>query len=215
MSDLIYNISKEAAAQILWISTRTVDRYISNNKLSTKKIGNKVMLAQEEITRLKSDFDKDGKGNKVDVISQDNFVTVADFKVNNPSWWWQVVWSSDNNVLELLNKSMDEKFDKFWSALDEKDKILDAKDKLLEERAKMVNALQNRVIELETRIKTMIALPDYNNEKAQMIAEKQTLESQIDLLSKDLKVRKTENNIYMILFAIIWLLLIYFIIIGR
>lgn len=211
MSDLIYNISKEAAAQLLGISTRTIDRYVSNNKLSTKKIWNKVMLAQGEIMNIKSEFEKTGKWFKSSSETNDNFVTVADFRVNNA--WSQMVW--DSSTIDLINKSMDEKFEKFFTVLDEKDKILDAKDKLLEERARMLAALQNRVVELETRIQTMIALPAYNNEKAQMIAEKQTLESQIDLLSKDLKVRKTENNIYMILFIVIWLLLMYFLIIGR
>lgn len=204
MSELIYNISKEAAAQILWISTRTVDRYISNNKLTTKKIGNKVMLAQEEITRLKSDFEKEWKNNKVDVISENNFQTIQDFHSSN----WQVVWFNEWAIVDILNKSMDEKFDKFFTAIEQKDKIL-------EEKNKIVAVLQNRVMELEAKIQTMIALPDYNNEKQKIIAEKQTLESQIELLSKDLKTRKTENNIYMILFVLIWLLLMYFIISGR
>lgn len=204
MSELIYNISKEAAAQILWISTRTVDRYISNNKLTTKKIGNKVMLAQEEITRLKADFEKEWKNNKVDVISENNFQTIQDFHSSN----WQVVWFNEWAIVDILNKSMDEKFDKFFTAIEQKDKIL-------EEKNKIVAVLQNRVMELEAKIQTMIALPDYNNEKQKIIAEKQTLESQIELLSKDLKTRKTENNIYMILFVLIWLLLMYFIISGR
>ena len=99
-------------------------------------------------------------------------------------------------MVDMLSKSMDEKFDKFFVVLDQKDKILD-------ERNRAVSALQNRIIELESKIQTMIALPDYNNEKQKIIAEKINLESQIENLSKDLKVRKTENNIYMILFILI------------
>lgn len=205
MSELIYNISKEAAAQILWISTRTVDRYISSNKLTTKKIWNKVMLAQEEIMKLKSDFEKEWKSNKIDIISENNFQTIQDFQSSSS---WQIVWFNEWAMVNMLNKSMDEKFDKFFTALDQKDKVL-------EERNKAVLVLQNRVIELEAKIQTMIALPDYNSEKAKIIAEKETLKNQIENLSKDLKIRKTENNIYMILFVIIWLLLMYFIISGR
>ena len=162
------------------------------------------MLAQEEITRLKSDFEKEWKNNKVDVISENNFQTIQDFHSSN----WQVVWFNEWAIVDMLNKSMDEKFDKFFTAIEQKDKILDEKNKI-------VAVLQNRVMELEAKIQTMIALPDYNSEKAKIIAEKQTLEYQIENLSKDLKIRKTENNIYMILFVIIWLLLMYFIISGR
>ena len=205
MSELIYNISKEAAAQILWISTRTIDRYISNNKLTIKKIWNKVMLAQEEIMKLKSDFEKEGKNNKIDVISENNFQTIQDFQSSESG---QIVSFNEWAMVDMLSKSMDEKFDKFFVVLDQKDKILD-------ERNRAVSALQNRIIELESKIQTMIALPDYNNEKQKIIAEKINLESQIENLSKDLKVRKTENNIYMILFILIWLLLMYFIISGR
>lgn len=49
MTDLIYNISKEAASQLLGVSTRTIDRYLASNRLTSKKMGNKVMLAQEEV----------------------------------------------------------------------------------------------------------------------------------------------------------------------
>ena len=38
------------------------------------------MLAQEEIMKLKSDFEKEGKNNKIDVISENNFQTIQDFQ---------------------------------------------------------------------------------------------------------------------------------------
>ena len=38
MSDKIYNVSKEAAAQLIGVSTRTIDRYVSDDKLSAKKV---------------------------------------------------------------------------------------------------------------------------------------------------------------------------------
>jgi excisionase family DNA binding protein len=57
MSDKIYNVSKEAAAQLIGVSTRTIDRYISDGKLSAKKVGNKVMLNQAEVMKMRSEFD--------------------------------------------------------------------------------------------------------------------------------------------------------------
>ncbi len=56
MSDLSYNISREAAAQYLGVSTRTIDRYVKSGKLSYKKVANKVILAKEEVDTIKDDF---------------------------------------------------------------------------------------------------------------------------------------------------------------
>lgn len=202
--NLIYNISKEAGAQILSISTRTIDRYISSGRLTTKKIWNKVMLAQEEITQLKTQFEKEWKNNKIDVISENNFQTIQDFQSNN---WWQLL-SMNEWAIELLNKSMDEKFDKFLNVLDEKDKIL-------EEKNKLVLWLQNRIVELETKIQSMIALPDYNNEKAKILSEKAQLENEIEMLTKDLKWRKRDNNYYLIAIVLICILISYLIYAGK
>ena len=52
----IYNITRENAAKLLGISTRTIDRYIKSGKLSYKKVANKVLLEKEEINLLKDDF---------------------------------------------------------------------------------------------------------------------------------------------------------------
>jgi excisionase family DNA binding protein len=45
----VYNITRESAAQVLGISTRTIDRYIRSGKLSYKKVANKVLLERNEI----------------------------------------------------------------------------------------------------------------------------------------------------------------------
>jgi excisionase family DNA binding protein len=52
----IYNITRENAAKVLWISTRTIDRYIKSWKLSYKKVANKVLLERSEIDELQEDF---------------------------------------------------------------------------------------------------------------------------------------------------------------
>ena len=56
MSEAIYNISREAAAQYLGVSTRTIDRYVKSGKLSYKKVANKVILVKDEVDELKNDF---------------------------------------------------------------------------------------------------------------------------------------------------------------
>jgi excisionase family DNA binding protein len=51
-----YNITREVAAKMLNISTRTIDRYIKSGKLSYKKVANKVLMAREEISDLQEEF---------------------------------------------------------------------------------------------------------------------------------------------------------------
>lgn len=52
----VYNVTRESAAQMLGISTRTIDRYIRGGKLSYKKVANKVLLERGEVNELKDDF---------------------------------------------------------------------------------------------------------------------------------------------------------------
>jgi excisionase family DNA binding protein len=52
----VYSITRESAAQLLGISTRTIDRYIRSGKLSYKKVANKVLLEKAEVYNLKKDF---------------------------------------------------------------------------------------------------------------------------------------------------------------
>lgn len=56
MTTLTYNLTRQQAADRLGISTRTIDRYVKDGKLSYKKVANKVILATEEISTLNDDF---------------------------------------------------------------------------------------------------------------------------------------------------------------
>jgi excisionase family DNA binding protein len=48
-----FTISRQEAAELLDVSTRTLDRYIRSKKLSARKKGGSILLAEEEIQNLK------------------------------------------------------------------------------------------------------------------------------------------------------------------
>jgi excisionase family DNA binding protein len=48
-----YVLTRNEAADFLGISTRTLDRYIRRGRVSYKKSANKVLLAQQELDKLK------------------------------------------------------------------------------------------------------------------------------------------------------------------
>ena len=51
-----YTVTRNQAASLLWVSTRTIDRYVKSGRLSYKKIANKVILNEEELRVLQNEF---------------------------------------------------------------------------------------------------------------------------------------------------------------
>ena len=147
-----YTITRTQAASLLWVSTRTIDRYVKSGKLSYKKIANKVILNEEELRILQNEFSS---------LRQEIST--------------ELLWEKDEKAISVKPVSdlstLDEKLDKFYLIFQEKDKQIDEKNKI-------IFMLQQRIGELEAKIKTMIALPDYNKEKQQAIEDYRELEEQ-------------------------------------
>ena len=157
-----YSITREKAAITLWVSTRTIDRYVKSGKLSYKKIANKVLLARDEVEALQEEF----SSLRTEVTSE---LIHEATPSNQPTTTNPVAVRAD------LDQAIDEKIEKFFL-------IFKEKDKMIEEKNKIIFMLQQRIWELETKIQSMIALPDYNKEKKAMILEKQKLEEKVTVL---------------------------------
>ena len=184
-----YAITREKAASELWVSTRTIDRYVKWGKLSYKKIANKVLLAKEEIEALKNEFSALHQEFKSELISE-NSQTVS---LNGD-------WNSNQSNIAVradIDQAIEEKIDKFML-------IFKEKDKMIEEKNKVIFMLQQRIWELETKIQTMIALPDYNREKQEAIIEKQKLEERISKLKEAVRAEKVKNFVIM-LFSVLFI----------
>lgn len=184
-----YWITRESAAKLLGISTRTIDRYIKSWKLSYKKVANKVLLAKEEIASLQEDYGALHQEISTEVVKQTEITTPRAVSSVSPS----------------LEKAVEEKIDKFMLIFNEKDKIL-------EEKNKVIFMLQQRVGELEAKLKTMVALPDYTKEKQEAILEKQKLEEKIAELKWTVKREKSKSVWFLAVAIIVILALIYFLI---
>ena len=188
-----YNITREVAAKMLNISTRTIDRYIKSGKLSYKKVANKVLMAREEISELQEEF------------------SALHQEVNSEIVWNQENWTSHNQSTQSstiavrwsLEASIDEKVEKFFL-------IFKEKDKMLEEKNKIIFVLQQRVNELETKIQNMVALPDYTKEKQELLIEKEKLEMKIEQLKWTVKWEKTKNLIFITLIVVCIIIAIFF-----
>ena len=170
-------VTRNQAAALLWVSTRTIDRYVKSGKLSYKKVANKVILNEEELRILQNEFSS---------LRQEIST--------------ELIWEKTTAVRPISDMStLDEKLDKFYLIFQEKDKQLDEKNKI-------IFMLQQRIGELEAKIQTMIALPDYNKEKQQAIEEKKALEEKLARLTS--KVREQETKTYVVIvFAIIFIII--------
>ena len=120
-----YTITREKAAIELGVSTRTIDRYVKSGKLSYKKVANKVLLAKEEIMKLKEEFS-----------ALHSEVTSELIHEATPSA--QPLTSNPVAVRADLDQAIDEKIEKFFL-------IFKEKDKMIEEKNKIIFVLQQRI----------------------------------------------------------------------
>lgn len=182
-----YWITREKAAIELWVSTRTIDRYVKGWKLSYKKVANKVLLAKEEIEALKNEFSALHQEVSSELVSE----VPSDPSSNSDSRAKTMAVRAD------IDQAIEEKIDKFML-------IFKEKDKMIEEKNKVIFMLQQRIGELETKIQSMIALPDYNREKQEAIVEKQKLEERISKLKEAVRNEQVKSFVVM-LFSLVFI----------
>ena len=173
-----YTVTRNQAASLLWVSTRTIDRYVKSGKLSYKKIANKVILNEEELRILQNEFSSLRQEISTELIWEKDFSL------------------SVKPVTDMT--TIDEKLDKFYLIFQEKDKQIDEKNKI-------IFMLQQRIGELEAKIQTMVALPDYNKEKQQAIEEKRILEEKLAKMKARVKDQETKTYVVLI-FAVIFII---------
>lgn len=179
MSQLTYSISREAAASYLGVSTRTIDRYVKSGKLSYKKVANKVILAKEQVDELKDEFA---------MLHQDGYQTEV-VSGDDRSSSTSVQPMSSHNSNNATIRQLDQKMDKFFDLIREKDGNL-------EDKNKMIFVLQQKLGEMEGRLKHMIALPEYHEEKQQLVHDKEKLEQKVRELHKWFQAEKRKNTVY-------------------
>ena len=179
-----YSITREKAAIELGVSTRTIDRYVKGGKLSYKKVANKVLLARDEVEALKAEFST--------LHSQVTSELIQEVKPNVAPTSQTSPVAQPVAVRADIDQAIEEKIDKFFL-------IFKEKDKMIEEKNKIIFMLQQRIWELETKIQSMIALPDYNKEKQAMILEKQKLEEKVTVLKDAIKTEKMKSFILVVL----------------
>ena len=113
MTTLTYNTTRQQAAELLGVSTRTIDRYVKGGKLSYKKVANKVILAEEEISDLHEEYQLLNQNTSAADVTRERAIPMEKVK-SSLSTGSSTSWSI-NGVKE------------FASILNQKDKALEEK----------------------------------------------------------------------------------------
>ncbi len=181
-----YNLSREQAAEKLWISTRTLDRRIRKWILSHQKKSNKVFLTQEEI-------DNFWKKEQVSNIVLEGNTTIN--KVSKPVENVESIKIDTDEIVKKVGSHMDESINKFLNVLIEK-------DKQIEEKNNIIMTLQQKTLSLEAKLQNTVALPLYQEEKQEILVEKENLKIENKLIDEKLKKEKITNIV------LIWVIIV-------
>ncbi len=187
MTTLTYNLTRQQAADRLGISTRTIDRYVKDGKLSYKKVANKVILSTEEIGTLNDDF---ALLHQRDAMAE----STREMPVN-----------PQGLQLQKLQTQVGES-----SSVAEFASILHSKDAALEEKNQLIYVLQRRIGELETKMQHMIGLPDHSAQTQLMQEQLAALTNEKAALMEDVKKEKLWNAVYIGLVMIAAIMIIFF-----
>ena len=87
--------------------------------------------------------------------------------------------------------------------------MLENKDNLLEEKNSLIFGLQKKLGEMESKLQSMIALPDHHNEKEQLLTQKKELQNRLDNMNGSLKKEEIKNNVFIGLLIILGIGLIF------
>jgi len=188
-------VDREEASTILKVSTRTLDRYIRRYRFKIRKDGRRVLIKREDVDKII----KEHIGHFIDISS-------TDFNINLDSQ------NVDNNVdnmskVKVKNLKIEEVKDgddlEITNVRIYKNLYIDVK-KELKEKQERLEAATYRVGQLESQVKTMVPLLDYNRKEKELkeaciAIEQKSLETQetINKMEKKLKAEKIAKWIYL------------------
>lgn len=207
-----FNVTRDSAAALLEVSTRTIDRYIRSKKLSARKKGGNILLSEQELSNFKVSRFQNVHGATPDVPGR------AHRHINNVDSG--VVLDSETGEIEMPQAEV-----AVASKVSEREKVFeelyDLSRREVREYHNKLEAANYRLGQIETQIKHSVPLLEFHEQsealaqKEQMVAGKlKHQEEALEILEADLKGEKLNKNIYIgLLFGLLalqpllWLLL--------
>lgn len=222
-----FTVSRKQAADILDVSTRTVDRYIRNKKLAARKKGGSILLSEEELQNLKSVHFQNMHGNGPRVAGRSH--RHVDSTAARAS---KQIFDAETGEVEedissqgSLEKPIPFENGNALTQKSEREKVFeelyDLSRREVREYHNKLETANYRMGQLETQIKHSVPLLEHR-EKEELIREQEHLiqgkmkrqDESVHMMEQDLKSERLNKNIYIgLLFGLLalqpllWLLL--------
>lgn len=198
-------IDRKAASKLLKVSMRTVDRYISQNKITAEKIDGRIWLDKKEIQVLRRQKRVDSEGTLSDMSTKGMSI---DKTMSNP------IDMSIDDVHVVSTQEIAQ------SSKERRNKEVDIYKKLYEELKEELEIKQSRleganyrVGRLEAMVKESVPLLDHqrllSTEKAarlELEEETESLREKLERTKKKLKEESLSKKVYFVLLFIIMIL---------
>ncbi len=186
-------LDREEASQILKVSTRTIDRYIRKFRFKTRKNGRRILIKRMDVDKIIQEH----VGHFMDISSTDNGQMLDKKSVHNKVDNVSNIKVKDIKIDGVKNKEEFAEDGTIYKNLFEETR------KELREKQERLEAATYRVGQLESQVKTMVPLLDYNRKEKevkeiQMALEQKAIEGQqtIEKMQKKLKAERIAKWIY-------------------
>ena len=216
-----YSLSRKQAAQILDVSTRTLDRYIRSRKLSARKKGGTILLSEEEVSNFKTSRFQNMHGASPEAPGR------VHRHVDNTQKEPATVVNGETGQVEVQT-ALEPKAETTAIAKPENgvreqvfEELYDLSRREIREYHNKLEAANYRLGRLETQIKHSVPLLEYQ-EKSEALREQEDLMGtklkrqgeSMEILEQELSSERLNKNIYIgLLFGLLalqpllWLLL--------
>lgn len=192
----MYNLTRQEAAEKLWVSTRSIDRYVKAGKIRAKKEGKIVYVNSQDIENMSSSTSK-----------KQEIITEKKYNVEKKTQNQEVKEVKIKEVYIKPELKNEEELNYVYFDLK---KDIKKKDELIRE-------LSLRLWRAEEIAKNSVNLIDYKKSQFLLEESKNHLTNQIEDLKEDkfklerkLKYEKTSN--FILVFVVVILLFVAFII---
>lgn len=186
----MYNYTRQDVADMLWISTRSVDRYIKSGKLRSKKDWKIVYVNDADVENLSWTW-----------VSKQEIIEKTDYKETKKSQDYEVVTPVETKEIEVKsnfkNYALDKVYDDLRAEVKKKDEI--------------IQDLSIKLWRADEIIRNSVSMIDFKRSQMLLEDSKTYMWSEInDLKSKNssLEEKVKNNNITIIILAVFLIILL-------
>ncbi|MEK9159766.1 MAG: helix-turn-helix domain-containing protein [Patescibacteria group bacterium] len=215
-----FTITRKQAADLLDVSTRTIDRYIRNKRLSARKKGGNILLSEEELNNLKVSLFQNMHGASPDVEGRAHRHVDGVAARDN-----QAIFDAETGEIEeTIERPIPVESGSLTKRSEREtvfEELYDLSRREVREYHNKLEAANYRLGQIETQMKHSVPLLEYH-EKEELVREQAHLidgkikrqEEAVNMMESELKGERLNKNIYIgLLFGLLalqpllWLLL--------